>query len=676
MIIDERFYRITEAAEARFKARRAERERTEAMLRERRPLDQIDTPERVAKRKKRLESQGARLNDDQIDERTLGRSDLMPINYLQMGLRVARSVARITIRNTSNQVLGYGTGFLVGRRLLLTNNHVLQGESDAVNSTAQFNYQFDLGHDSITSVAFALDPMSLFLTSVELDYSLVAVQETNSDGQSLSNYGWLPLIEDEGKAILGEYVSIIQHPRGEPKQLAARENQLIDLLPEFLHYRTDTEPGSSGSPVFNDQWEIIGLHHSGVPDRDASGNVIGWKANEGVRISRVVRHIRDTSLTGGKSGLRDQIFETPPRIQEASSVQQVVRPLTTSAQQSPQVRSDGTVVWSIPVEISVKVGGIPQIPAPPPAPEPNPSPIRRDVNNSTISNSEHSLALAQLKEASTKTYYTEGKDRNDRDSYYRGIQATGDLFTKVHELITNTHKTQPKYKPAVELYPWIDLQPNLKLKSIYSGIEFDPEEFINEAFRIEAELATRSSHLREMHSSDRSQFEAERRAIDTLEASLPYNCEHSVPQSWFDKREPMRGDLHHLFACESNCNSFRGNTPYFDFPDEEEVVRTDCGRREPRAQGGLSGFEPHTGKGEIARATLYFLLRYPGEINPGTEFNAERIKILQTWCKTSPVTLHEKHRNFAIFAKQGNRNPLIDHPEWVDSIDFKKGLGQ
>jgi endonuclease G, mitochondrial len=43
-----------------------------------------------------------------------------------------------------------------------------------------------------------------------------------------------------------------------------------------------------------------------------------------------------------------------------------------------------------------------------------------------------------------------------------------------------------------------------------------------------------------------------------------------VPQPWFAKREPMRGDLHHLFACESRCNAFRGNTPFFDFAEAQE----------------------------------------------------------------------------------------------------------
>ena len=85
----------------------------------------------------------------------------------------------------------------------------------------------------------------------------------------------------------------------------------------------------------------------------------------------------------------------------------------------------------------------------------------------------------------------------------------------------------------------------------------------------------------------------------------------------------MRGDLHHLFTCESGCNSFRGNTPYCDFVDFEEAVRDACGKRETGGHVRLIGFEPEQGKGEVARATFYFLLRYPGEIagsGGGVEF--------------------------------------------------------
>ena len=70
------------------------------------------------------------------------------------------------------------------------------------------------------------------------------------------------------------------------EQVALRDNQVIDLLPEFLHYRADTEPGSSGSPVFNDQWELVGLHHSGVPRRDGQSRILAvggglWTQTDG-----------------------------------------------------------------------------------------------------------------------------------------------------------------------------------------------------------------------------------------------------------------------------------------------------------------------------------------------------------------------------------------------------------
>ncbi len=131
----------------------------------------------------------------------------------------------------------------------------------------------------------------------------------------------------------------------------------------------------------------------------------------------------------------------------------------------------------------------------------------------------------------------------------------------------------------------------------------------------------------------------------------------------------MRGDLHHLFVCESRCNSFRGNTPYFDFADFEEVVRDACGKRE------AGGFEPSAGKGAVARAVLYFLLRYTKTIADPEEIEAGRLATLLEWHAANPVGEYERHRNMAIFAVQGNRNPLIDHPEWAARVDFAQGLG-
>lgn len=94
----------------------------------------------------------------------------------------------------------------------------------------------------------------------------------------------LHLISEKGKILEGEYVSIIQHPNGGPKAVTVRENKVSSIFDDFVHYLTDTEPGSSGSPVFNDQWVVVALHHSGVPDPNKKN---AWIANEGIRISSI-----------------------------------------------------------------------------------------------------------------------------------------------------------------------------------------------------------------------------------------------------------------------------------------------------------------------------------------------------------------------------------------------------
>jgi hypothetical protein len=142
-----------------------------------------------------------------------------------------------------------------------------------------------------------------------------------------------------------------------------------------------------------------------------------------------------------------------------------------------------------------------------------------------------------------------------------------------------------------------------------------------------------------------------------------------VPQSWFEKLEPMRGDLHHLFTCEMRCNSFRSNNPYFDFPDYgtdvAEVIKDECGKLEENR------FEPEQNKGVVARAVLYFLLRYPGKIISEKGYSLKDIPMLVKWHKDNKVSLYELHRNQQIYKAQGNRNPFIDYPELSDKVDFK-----
>lgn len=294
-------------------------------------------------------------------------------------------------------------------------------------------------------------------------------------------------------------------------------------------------------------------------------------------------------------------------------------------------------------------------------------------------------ALDDLEAARERPYYDEAADADAARAYYDGVSPDA-----LADLVTRTHERQPRYVPARELYPWVDLQPDGAIRSIYTGEAWDPADLIRADFEVLRERAVEVERLAAFTALSDDEVLAE------IEARLPFNCEHVVPQSWFDKVEPMRGDLHHLFACESRCNSFRGNTCYAEFADwgepdpepppdprpapepdppfpgrprqvpggispgsEALAIRTDCGKRE------ADGFEPAEGKGAAARAVLYFLLRYPGKVT-AEEMPAERLGTVLAWHRAYGVDVWERHRNAAIHERQGNRNPFVDHPTWVD----------
>lgn len=242
-------------------------------------------------------------------ERIINGNDLVSINYLAKGLLAARSVCRIQLRVSSGDVIGYATGFLVGPGILMTNHHVFGRPGDAQYSTVDFDYELDVDGRERQFVHFGLEPQRHFYANEELDFATVAVAPTALDGsRDLASYGWLRLSGEPGKSDPGEYLTIIQHPGGELKQVCVRENKLLKYMEQTLWYMTDTVAGSSGSPVFNRFWQVSALHHSGVPNTDSKGNwltkdgkiwdgsmdesLVDWIANEGIRISSIVEHLR------------------------------------------------------------------------------------------------------------------------------------------------------------------------------------------------------------------------------------------------------------------------------------------------------------------------------------------------------------------------------------------------
>lgn len=148
------------------------------------------------------------------------------------------------------------------------------------------------------------------------------------------------------------------------------------------------------------------------------------------------------------------------------------------------------------------------------------------------------------------------------------------------------------------------------------------------------------------------------------------NTEHTWPQSKGAKREPARGDLHHLFPTNSSANSARGNHPFGEV-DGKDATR-DC----PQSQRGdiinpntgkptnTYGFQPHPEhRGNVARAMFYVSAKYGYDIPKLEEY------YLRKWHKEDPVDQEERERNDGIEEAQGNRNPFIDFPEIVERME-------
>ncbi|MER5199930.1 trypsin-like serine peptidase [Streptomyces sp. NPDC002755] len=240
-------------------------------------------------------------------ERILGVSkELQAWSFLPRGSRAARTVARISVRENGRE-LPLGTGFLVSPSLLMTNHHVLTDADASRQCFVEFDAQVTVDNTPQAPTRLELDPDAFFTADERLDFALVFVASGPDGRPPGETFGWNRLSAQTGKVVIGEPVNVIGHPMGRLKEIAVRDNMLQTRLDDFLHYMTDTEPGNSGSPVFNDQWEVVALHHSGVPRTDDKGRVlrrdgqvwrpgdgedaIDWVANEGVRVSSILKHL-------------------------------------------------------------------------------------------------------------------------------------------------------------------------------------------------------------------------------------------------------------------------------------------------------------------------------------------------------------------------------------------------
>lgn len=210
-------------------------------------------------------------------EQILGVNNLKQISWIERSLQVSKSVCRILTPE------GLGTGFLITPDLLMTNNHVISSPSIATYSKAEFNYQYDFAQKPLPTYRYQLDS-SRFQTNSVLDYTIVGVVAAPNN-PDLASWGHV-FLNPHADPIPGEHVIIIQHPNGGLKQIVLTANQVVSIWEHRLQYTTDTMPGSSGSPVFNDLWQVIAIHHAGG---NLQINAKGDKrfTNEGILMSAI-----------------------------------------------------------------------------------------------------------------------------------------------------------------------------------------------------------------------------------------------------------------------------------------------------------------------------------------------------------------------------------------------------
>ena len=164
-----------------------------------------------------------------------------------------------------------------------------------------------------------------------------------------------------------------------------------------------------------------------------------------------------------------------------------------------------------------------------------------------------------------------------------------------------------------------------------------------------------------------------------------YNREHSFPKSWFKDATPMYTDLFHIYPTDGFVNNQRANYPFGECSSGTYVASS--GTVKALGKLGKSTYSGYTGtvwepddefKGDFARSYFYMVTAYNNKVsgwssdmlagNAYPAFSSWAQSLLLKWNALDPVSQKEVDRNEAVYAKQKNRNPFIDHPELADYI--------
>jgi hypothetical protein len=227
-------------------------------------------------------------------EKMFGTEAPIPLENYRSGSKAAESVCTLTTAGGFHA----GTGFaldgahlhpsLVGRRVIITNEHVVPLPTREGVRAETINASF---------TARNIEPLGGFTciwwsAREDLDIAvLVSDQLDGSDVASLQPASSVPEVVD------GAYVYVVGHPGGGGLQMSIRGNDLLDTDGIRLHYRAPTKGGSSGSPVFDRAWQLVGVHHYGSSNLSALKHKTGrYAGNQGTALGAVIERLTNAGI--------------------------------------------------------------------------------------------------------------------------------------------------------------------------------------------------------------------------------------------------------------------------------------------------------------------------------------------------------------------------------------------
>jgi|LNFM01.1.fsa_nt_gb hypothetical protein len=209
---------------------------------------------------------------------TLGQTKVV-VSALTKVLAYAPSVCKLTVMIPGDRAVG--TAFRVAREHLLTNWHVLHSESGtrALQCTAEFRFEDSEDGTPLSPIALQCDVDSVHGDRAD-DWALIRCV-------GMADAWPIVAIDGAQRPSIGEMAFVIQHPLGERKRVGFVRNTIVQFDARTVHYLTDTQVGSSGSPVFDQRGQLIAIHHAGGQPQDISGRQ-PLQPNEGMRVGLVL----------------------------------------------------------------------------------------------------------------------------------------------------------------------------------------------------------------------------------------------------------------------------------------------------------------------------------------------------------------------------------------------------